>query len=97
MESALAIAMTHEEYKAAFMAAVKGYTASVVTQCLSTMTPGVNWLGCSKGYMAERYADSATGKSISFGRSYTVDLAVLTTKCAAHKKKMENQRTWLRR
>lgn len=39
-----------------FMAAVKGLTASSVAQALNLQTPGINWMGCSKGHMADAFA-----------------------------------------
>jgi hypothetical protein len=43
--------------KQQFMTAVRKVPAHRVAKALGYLTPGVNWYGCSKGLMAERYAD----------------------------------------
>lgn len=41
---------------AAFMAATKGVDAHTVARALSKLTPGHNWRGSTRGYMAQEYA-----------------------------------------
>lgn len=60
----------------AFTVAVKGINASSVASALTSMTNGVNWSGCSKGHMAECFAQGSAGlKSDPFGAKF--DLAQL--------------------
>lgn len=39
-----------------FMARFRGVAAHRVTRAVSQLTPSVNWIGCSKSYMAYRWA-----------------------------------------
>ena len=47
--------MTEQRTREQFMAAVKDLTAWEVAKAMNTLTPGVNWKGCSKGHMAESW------------------------------------------
>lgn len=46
------------EAKAAFMAVFRGKDAHHAAVVFSSMTPGINWAKCSKGYTAQTYADA---------------------------------------
>lgn len=41
-----------------FMAAVRGIPAHHVTKAMTALTPGVNWMYCSKRHIAENLDDS---------------------------------------
>lgn len=49
----------------AFMAATKGVDAHTVARALSKLTPGHNWRGCSRGYMAQEYARASEEQAYS--------------------------------
>lgn len=42
--------------KEEFMVKFRGVKANVLTRALNRITLGTNWSGCSKGYIAERWA-----------------------------------------
>lgn len=60
--------MNEEEHIAAFKAALRGVGANHVAAAFNTITPGINWMGCSKTVMAAEYARFKVGKLNSSGR-----------------------------
>lgn len=45
-----------ERTKQEFMIKFRGVKANVLTRALNRITLGTNWSGCSKGYIAEKWA-----------------------------------------
>lgn len=43
--------------KEQFMLRFKGVKRHILTRALCNLTPGINWGGCSKGHMAEAWAE----------------------------------------
>jgi len=48
-------ALESDEYKA-FMDIVKGLTAHQTALALNSLTPGIDWRNCSKGFMASKWS-----------------------------------------
>jgi hypothetical protein len=45
-----------ERTKEEFMARFKGVKRHILTRACNRATPGINWSGCGKGYIAELWA-----------------------------------------
>lgn len=71
--------MSIESDKAAFMARFRGVPAHVVASAMNGVTSGINWRGCSKGHIAERWAivtqpDAGTSQKNGYGNLPSVTL-----------------------
>lgn len=65
-----------------FLAAVKGVPTNTLCRVLNTFTHGTNWVGCSKGHIAQEYAyahDPIYGRQ----RLKALDLDALARRCKA--------------
>lgn len=61
--------------KEQFMERFKGVPAHEVARALTSLTPGINWNGCPKGHLAERWvAAEASPCTNSYGRLHLVSL-----------------------
>jgi hypothetical protein len=61
-----------------FMHAVNPFTARAVARALNKVTPGVVWTDCSKGHMAERWAEAQTVAKAAYHLPEDVHLKNLT-------------------
>lgn len=64
------------DHKQAFLQALRGVGTSHVAKAFNSITPGINWMGCSKGHMAEEYAgfkDGDTTNTLHRYKSNRVD------------------------
>ena len=81
---------THEEI---FMAAVRGIPTHHVTKALSALTPGINWMKCSKTHMAESYANALRSERPVYPSLKRVDVHMLARMANARAKKQRNWET----
>ena len=56
--------MTHDEHKAEFMATLRQVPKHHIVKAMGTLTPGIDWTGCSKGHMADEYARMKMGERL---------------------------------
>lgn len=73
----------HTMIAAQFTAAVRGIPAHHVAHALNTLTRYVNWTGCTKGHMAEAYAQAVVGGRRDRHDLYGLDLRVLARRATA--------------
>jgi hypothetical protein len=60
-----------ERTKEEFMARFRGVPTHLVTKAVNTLTPGVNWSGCSKGHIAEYWVEGFMRGLGNRGRDYS--------------------------
>ena len=59
----------------AFIAAVRGFDAYTVARAMNEMTPGIDWRGCKRANLAEKYATA--GRPLGRDALLKLDLARL--------------------
>lgn len=65
-----------------FMAAVRGIQTHHVIAAMNTLTPGINWMRCTKGHMAECF-DKADGARATYPGLRGLDLDTLARRATA--------------
>ena len=66
-----------------FMAALRGIPVHHVTAALTSLTPGINWMRCSKTHMAECYDNACTSPRPVYPRLANISLDQLARRARA--------------